>query len=492
MSATEANILSVAQLTRRIKGLLETQVGAVWVAGEISNWRLAASGHAYFTLKDQDSQIDAVIFRGAMGGVRFAPENGMEVLAQGRVTVYEKRGNYQIILNEMQPRGVGALQLAFERLKRKLADEGLFDADRKLPLPLLPRRIGIVTSPTGAAIRDMLNVLERRFANVHVLLYPARVQGEGAAAEIVAGIRALDDWGVDVLIVGRGGGSLEDLWPFNEEVVVRTVAACRTPVVSAVGHEIDFTLCDFTADLRAPTPSAAAELVVRERQALVEALSALRRRMATAAGGRVERARHRVAVARGSYPLARPEELTRQHRQRLDESRMRLEDGADEGLAAARRRLESARRGLALLAPAARVRQARERHHALRQRLAAAAVAARNHARHRSERTARALALLSPAPRLAAARLARQGAAVRLARAAAALGAESRQRLGAAAARLDALSPLAILSRGYAVAWRVEDEALVRDAAQLRPGDGLRLRFGRGTAEAEVRRVDPT
>lgn len=490
MAASEPDILSVAQLTRRIKGLLETQVGAVWVAGEISNWRPAASGHVYFTLKDQDSQIDAVMFRGALAGVRFTPENGMEVLAQGRVTVYEKRGNYQIILNEMQPRGVGALQLAFERLKRKLAEEGLFDETRKRALPLLPRRIGIVTSPTGAAIRDMLNVLGRRFAGVHVILHPARVQGDGAAAEIVAGIRALDAWGVDVIVVGRGGGSLEDLWPFNEEPVVRAVAACGTPVVSAVGHEIDFTLCDFAADLRAPTPSAAAELVVRERQALVEKLAALRRRLAQAAGRGVERARHRLAVARGARALARPEELVRQHRQRVDEGRMRLEDAMGDAAAGARRRAVEARRALALLAPAARVRQARERHHALRGRLAAAAVAAHARARHRAERAILGLAAGSPRPRVAAARAARDSQALRLRRAGAALAVHARQRLRAAAGRLDALSPLAILSRGYAVAWREADGAIVRDAAALAAGDAIRLRFGRGAARAEVRAVE--
>jgi exodeoxyribonuclease VII large subunit len=490
MAATEPTILSVAQLTRRIKGLLEGQVGAVWVAGEISNWRLAASGHAYFTLKDLDSQIDAVMFRGAMSGVRFTPENGMEVLAQGRVTVYEKRGNYQIILNEMQPRGVGALQLAFERLKHKLAGEGLFDAERKRPLPLLPRRIGIVTSPTGAAIRDMLNVLGRRFANVHVLIYPARVQGEGAAAEIVAGIRALDAWGVDVLIVGRGGGSLEDLWPFNEEPVVRAVAASGTPVVSAVGHEIDFTLCDFAADLRAPTPSAAAELVVKERQALVEGVLLARRRVGAAMGRQVERTRHRLAVSAGHFVFARPEEITRQRRQRQDELRMRLDEAAHDALEGARHRVRQAGRGLALLAPAARVRQARERLRALRARLAASGAATGTRARNRAAHAARSLVLLSPARRLAAAGAARQAAADRLARAARSLASGHRQRLRTAAARLDALSPLAILSRGYAVAWREADGALVRDAAALRPGDALRVRFGRGGVHAEVRTVE--
>ncbi|HNT88250.1 MAG TPA: exodeoxyribonuclease VII large subunit, partial [Candidatus Hydrogenedentes bacterium] len=229
-------IWTVSQLTRRVKALLEAEVGFVWVSGEISNWRVSPAGHAYFTLKDKDSQLDAVMFRGKLMRLRFGPDTGLDVVVYGQVTVYEKRGSYQIVCEEMQPKGVGALQLAFEKLKRKLAEEGLFDEEHKKPLPMLPRRIGIVTSPTGAAIRDILNVINRRFANVHVILYPARVQGEEAAPEIVEGIRVLDAYSVDVMIVGRGGGSIEDLWPFNEEIVVRAVFEAKTPVISAVGH----------------------------------------------------------------------------------------------------------------------------------------------------------------------------------------------------------------------------------------------------------------
>ncbi len=258
MQTQSAEIWTVGQLTRRVKTLLEREISSVWVSGEISNWRVSPAGHAYFTLKDKESQIDAVMFRGRLSGVRFDPESGLQVVVFGLVTVYEKRGNYQIVCEEMQPLGMGALQLAFERLRKKLEAEGLFAEEHKKPIPAFPQRIGVVTSPTGAAIRDILHVLGRRFANVHVILFPARVQGDGVAADIVEGIRTLDAWGVDVMIVGRGGGSLEDLWPFNEEAVVRAVYEANTPVISAVGHEIDFTLCDFAADLRAPTPSAAA------------------------------------------------------------------------------------------------------------------------------------------------------------------------------------------------------------------------------------------
>lgn len=491
MATTDPTILSITQLTRRIKGLLENDIGAVWLSGEISNWRVAASGHAYFTLKDEDSQIDAVMFRGALNSVRFGPDNGMEVLAQGRITVYEKRGNYQIILNEMQPRGVGALQLAFERLKKKLDAEGLFDPAHKKALPLLPKRIGIVTSPTGAAIRDILNVLERRFANIHVLLYPARVQGEGAAPEIVRGIQALDRLGVDVMIVGRGGGSLEDLWPFNEEAVVRAIFAARTPVIAAVGHEIDFTLADFVADLRAPTPSAAAELVVREQQALLDALQQWWRRLAQATARRVERARHRVTVARGSYIFTRPDELVRQHRQQADELRMRLEDAVKTQAAVARTRQDRAQRSLALLSPIVRLRQAHARLDAAQGRIVRGLKSNVVRYRHRNDRVARAVRLLTPAPRVAAAQDQASQLQARLLRAAGATLDQARGRLRPRVAQLDALSPLAILARGYAVAWKLPDETLVRDSEALRPGDHIRVRLGRGAAEAEVVRLLP-
>jgi len=272
-------VYTITQLTRRIKGVLEAEIGSVWVAGEISNWTCAASGHAYFTLKDETSQLSTVMFKGRLDRLRFRPENGLEVLVLGNVSVYERRGAYQLIAEEMQPKGLGALQLAYEKLKKKLSEEGLFDPAHKKKLPLLPKRIGIVTSPTGAAIRDILHVLQRRFANVHVILYPARVQGEGAALEIAAGITFLDQYGVDVMIVGRGGGSLEDLWAFNEEVVARALFASQTPVISAVGHEIDYALSDFVADLRAPTPSAAAEIVVKEQHALAERVHQYRDRL---------------------------------------------------------------------------------------------------------------------------------------------------------------------------------------------------------------------
>lgn len=445
MPVEKPQILTVSQLTRRVKDLLETQVSYVWVSGEISNWRVSPAGHAYFTLKDKDCQIDAVMFRGKLMKLKFGPENGLEVVAFGLITVYEKRGNYQIICDEMHPKGVGALQLAFEKLKKKLEEEGLFAAEHKKPLPLLPRRIGIVTSPTGAAIRDILNVINRRFANVHILLHPARVQGEEAAEEIVEGIRALEELGVDVMIVGRGGGSLEDLWPFNEEIVVRAIYAAQTPIISAVGHEIDFTLSDFVADMRAPTPSAAAELVVQEQEALMESVRQMRRRLASGLLGRVERVRNRLSIARSSFVFRRPEELVRQRRQQVDELRMRIENQVLDMTRISRRRVDHAARSLVLLSPRNRVRRARDEFRALYRRLGQSGTSAVQ---------------------------------------------RSRSRLVPLIAQLDALSPLAVLSRGYALVRTVPDRKIIRDARQLEKGDHVDIRLGKGSVTAAVEHIE--
>ena len=438
-------VWNVSQLTRRIKELLEREISYVWLSGEISNFRVSPAGHAYFTLKDNLSQIDAVMFKGRMMKLQFTPDSGLEVIVYGQITVYERRGNYQIVCDEMHPKGIGALQLAFDKLKKKLHAEGLFDDDHKKPLPLLPKRIGIVTSPTGAAIRDILNVLGRRFANVHVILYPARVQGDEAAEDIVEGIRVLDERGVDVMIVGRGGGSLEDLWPFNEEIVVRAVYQAQTPIISAVGHEIDFALTDFAADLRAPTPSAAAELVVREQREFIEKLGTSRQRMAAAVGQTVRYYRNRMDVVRASFVFRRPEELIRQRRQRLDEARMELERTLQTRLQEARHRLTGLVRSLGLLSPRQRLRRAFERLGVLRERLVRAGTTIVERGRGRLR------------PRLA---------------------------------QLDALSPLAVLGRGYALAHKLPEHTVVRDAATLAPGDELALRFAKGRAAATVQRIE--
>ncbi|HKT12549.1 MAG TPA: exodeoxyribonuclease VII large subunit, partial [Terriglobia bacterium] len=263
----ERKLYTIAELSLAVKNLLETSFPDVWVTGEVSNLRAAASGHYYFTLKDASARLRAVCFRNQARYLKYKPQDGLSVIARGRLSVYEARGEYQLYVEYIEPAGVGALQLAFEQLKKKLASEGLFDEARKKHLPVLPRAIGVVTSSSGAAIRDILRVINRRFPNMNVFLYPATVQGNSAAAEIVEGIEYFNQHPViDVMIVGRGGGSLEDLWPFNEEIVARAIAASSIPVISAVGHETDFTISDFVADRRAPTPSAAAEIAVRRKE----------------------------------------------------------------------------------------------------------------------------------------------------------------------------------------------------------------------------------
>ncbi|MGH9357165.1 MAG: exodeoxyribonuclease VII large subunit, partial [Terriglobia bacterium] len=260
-------VYTVSALTQELRAVLEPRFLDVWVTGEVSNFRAASSGHLYFTLKDQTAQLRIVCFRNQARYLKFKPQDGVSLIARGNLCIYDARGEYQLMAEYLEPAGLGALQLAFEQLKQKLAAEGLFDPARKKPLPVLPRTVGVVTSPSGAAIRDILRVLRRRYRNMSVLLYPARVQGEGAAREIVEGVRYFNQHGgADVLIVARGGGSLEDLWPFNEESVARAIAASGLPVISAVGHETDFTIADFVADLRAPTPSAAAEIAVHRKQ----------------------------------------------------------------------------------------------------------------------------------------------------------------------------------------------------------------------------------
>lgn len=273
-------ILTISELTLKIKKHLEEGFDEVWVEGEISNFRSPSSGHYYFTLKDEKSQIRAVIFRFMGRYLKFDPHDGLQVICRGRINVYETRGEYQLILDYMEPKGIGALQLAFEQLKEKLQKEGLFDPDNKKPLPLLPQKIGIVTSPTGAAIKDILNVIGRRFPNVEILINPVKVQGEGSAQEIAIAIEELNHIpGIDVIILTRGGGSLEDLWSFNEEIVARAIYRSSIPVISAVGHEIDFTIADFVADLRVPTPSAAGELVVKDKVELTNLVESLYNRL---------------------------------------------------------------------------------------------------------------------------------------------------------------------------------------------------------------------
>lgn len=325
-------IWSVSDITHAIRDRLEGEFFDVWICGEVSNWRPnESSGHWYFSLKDPQCQLNAVMFRGANAAVKFKVEQGMELICHGKISVYPPRGNYQIIIDYCEPKGMGALQLAFEQLKQKLSAEGLFNAAQKKQVPFLPRRVGVVTSPTGAAIRDICNVLRRRFPSMNILLAPARVQGEGAAADIARAIQLLDTQGdVDVMIVGRGGGSIEDLWAFNEEVVARAIFAAQTPVVSAVGHEIDFTIADFVADVRAATPSAAAELVVPVRSELLQSVREGRRRLGNALRQMVSRSAERLHHLR--QRLRFPQNRITDGYQWVDNLRERLQRGMQNGI----------------------------------------------------------------------------------------------------------------------------------------------------------------
>jgi len=440
-------VLTVSELNSLVRGLIEEAFPSVWVEGEISNLRRYPSGHTYFTLKDADSQIAVVLFRGAAsGGLRFRPEDGLKVLARGRVSLYEPRGGYQLIVEAMEPAGLGALQLAFEQLKARLQAEGLFDAARRRPLPILPRRLGIVTSPSGAAIRDILRVLDRRFANLEVVIAPARVQGPGAAVEIVAGIRDLNRLGgIDVVIVARGGGSIEDLWTFNEEPVARAIASSKAPVISAVGHETDVTIADLVADLRAPTPSAAAEMVVRSKQELADLIGALRARLLAAGRLAVSRLRQDLQAvgAERAFDLARGR--LRDAMLRLDDLTLRMRGRVERSAVTARHRVEI-----------------------LAQRMTPGRLAERL-----AGRTARAAGL---------ARLLRSAAGARLE--------SARDTVAAYGERLTALSPLGVLARGYAICRLSAGGPILKEAAMARPGESVEVRLHRGRLTCDVKEVD--
>lgn len=345
-------VLTVSQLTSMVKGTLEENFALVWVEGEVSNLRTPSSGHIYFTLKDENSQIRVVMFKGQGRFLKFKPEDGLHIILRGNITVYEARGEYQILADYIEPVGAGALQLAFEQLKEKLAKEGLFDKARKRPIPMVPKKIGIITSPTGAAIRDMLHILGRRFANLHILIYPVRVQGVEAPPEIVQGIRDMNTIpDLDAIIVGRGGGSIEDLWAFNDEGVARAIYNSRVPVISAVGHETDFTIADFVADLRAPTPSAAAELVVQNKVDLEERLETVYRRLLHIVKGELNLLHSHIRNLEGR--LKTPRDRVNQLLQRLDDMTLRLNLSMRQKLEFTKRKLEREMSLLASLSPLA-------------------------------------------------------------------------------------------------------------------------------------------
>lgn len=392
-----AQVLTVSELTRRVKDLLESNFPSVWIEGEISNLRTPSSGHVYFTLKDANAQLASVMFRGAADKLQFKLKDGLAIIAYGDVSVYERQGQYQIIVRQLLPKGLGALQLAFEELKRKLAAEGLFDQARKKPIPALPQRIGLVTSPTGAALRDFLKIIGRRYPNLHIIIYPVRVQGDGAAAEIAS---AIDEFNtlklVDVIIVTRGGGSLEDLWAFNEEAVARALARSQIPTISAVGHEIDFTICDFVADLRAPTPSAAAEIVVTAKQEFEGLLEQSRRQLDKDLRLRLAELRRRLAELATADVLRQPAELIRQYQQQVDDLAHRLTQATHGAFDDQRARLANACEKFKLLGPQALVARWKQRLESESRRFEAALARRKQIAQTRLDHARSKLEVLSP------------------------------------------------------------------------------------------------
>ncbi len=437
-------VLTVSELNREIKDILEDRFPDVWVEGEISNLRIPPSGHVYFTLKDDLSQIRAVLFKMQARALRFLPEDGIHIICRGRVSLYEKRGDFQLILEWIEPKGIGALQLAFLQLKERLEKEGLFDTARKKPIPAIPQRIGIITSPTGSVIQDMLNILKRRFENLHIQIFPARVQGEGASSEICEGVRYFNRFtDVDVIILGRGGGSLEDLWVFNEEALARTIHQSKIPIISAVGHETDYTISDFVADLRAPTPSAAAELVVRDKREMKKTVHTLMVRLENEMiqileGDKIHLS-HLVKIFR------EPERKTEEYFLRVDDLVGRLRLLATWAVRRKRERAFHSNEGLIFRNPVRRLKNVRlfvsEKKNRLEQTI-----------RHSLE--------------------------------------IERQRLGGVLGKLDSLSPLAILNRGYSITRKLPSLQILRDSAQVGEGDKVQVKLHQGTLLCGVERTE--
>jgi len=455
---TQRGPMTVSALTSAVRSALEARFSSVWVEGEISNFKSHSSGHWYFTLKDEGAQLRAKCFRSANSRIRFRPTDGLHVRARGRLSVYEARGDYELVVEALDPVGAGALRIAFEQLRDRLQAEGLFAKELKRPLPVFPRRVGIVTSPTGAAIRDILNVISRRTRTVHVLFSPARVQGDGAGSDIARAIRLINEHHkraertghtadlIDVLIVGRGGGSTEDLWAFNQEEVARAIRASAIPVISAVGHETDFTIADFAADLRAATPSAAAELVAAQESQICSTLAELERNLSRLMRFKIVKARTRVQ----EHALS----------QVFDEVRSRMRNARIETNSATHRMQLQVNRA---------VRDARGRSDAVAFQLSPARLQTRlANARTRFNNAYNNCSGLMD---------------TRLE--------EARSRLGLAAASLDALSPLAVLHRGYAIA---QDQSgnMLRDAQSTSVGDSIRVRLAKGRLGARVEAIEET
>ncbi len=444
MSAAPPTVYTVTQLTTRIRATLENAFPEVWVEGEVSNLRIPSSGHVYFSLNDQESQIRAVLFRRMAAALPFNVENGLTVLGKGRVSVYEPRGEYQLLLEYLEPKGIGALQIAFEQLKQQFDREGLFDPARKRPLPFFPRHVGVITSGTGAALHDIVTVVHRRCPVIRIRLFPVAVQGPGAAQQIAEAVRLANQQAdLDVLIVGRGGGSWEDLWSFNEEVVVRAIAGSRIPVISAVGHEIDFTLSDFAADYRAPTPSAAAESVSPVLADLMEGIWEKNARLAQAMRGTFRFHRNQVVLALHTLPV--PSQILQRQVQRVDELSFRLGSGIRAMLAAVRPRLAALAAGLGRVGPGYSWQRG---------------------------------SLMLP-------QLLR-----RLSKAMPWVITGKKHQLRTVASTLDTLSPLAVLSRGYSILETSPGGKIVKDAQSVQVGDRIRARLAEGKLSCLVEQTE--
>lgn len=436
-------ILTVSELTQEIKDILELKFPDIWVEGEISNLRIPPSGHVYFTLKDDFSQIRAVLFRLQARTLRFFPEDGLQVICRGRVSLYEKRGEYQLILEDMEPKGVGALQLAFLQLKERLEKEGLFDASHKKAIPMVPQQIGIITSPTGAVIRDMLHIIERRFENIPILLYPVRVQGEGASLEVARAIEYFSErMEVDVIIVGRGGGSLEDLWAFNEEVMARAIYRSKIPIISAVGHETDYTISDFVADLRAPTPSAAAEVVVKDKREVKHRVHYFE--------DRLENQMLQI-LQENRTDLSHLRKMLKDPRKKLEEYFIKVDDLLNRFHWIASWILKRKREHCLHLWESLSVRNPGQKMRNLRWVILESRKNLAQNIRHALE--------------------------------------IKNQKVRGALGKLDTLSPLAILQRGYSITRKIPSMQVLRDVAQVREGDKVEVKLYEGTLVCGVEKT---
>ena len=484
----ERDVYTVARLNREAHGLLERSFGMLWVEAEISNLSRPASGHWYFTLKDAQAQVRCCMFRTRNSLLSFAARDGQKVLVRARLGLYQPKGEFQLIVEHMEDAGLGALKRQFEELAARLAAEGLFAPERKRALPALPKRIGLITSPTGAALRDILNVLRRRFSAARVLIYPASVQGSLAAAELIGALRLAARHGeCDVLILARGGGSLEDLWPFNDERLARAIAASPIPVVSGVGHEIDVTIADFAADVRAPTPSAAAELVVPDAADWLESCARAEARLMRAMRRRLGEVRERLRWLEGRAQLASPVSRLFEQSQRLDEHEQRLERALRRRLAAAGERLRWLSGRAALVSPSIRLARRALELEALEQRLGRALSHLQQARAGALTERERRLWQASPIARLRAASARQATLTTRLEAAAGQRVQRARERLLPLVRTLQAVSPLATLERGYAIV-RTPEGRIVRDPASVPPGGLIEARLERGTLKARVER----